>query len=98
MNADPLTFKDIDASTASSHPGIPRNPIITSVGSEVHRQGEIWCSMFWDMRAALLRKYAPTNAASFASANMRVLGYVTRGMQFSPPNPSFAQARDGILI
>src|ERR1044072_1456628 len=45
LNADPLTLKDIDGNAASSHAGIPRNPIITSSGSEVHRQGEVWCSM-----------------------------------------------------
>lgn len=98
LNADPLTLKDIDASTASLHSGIPRNPIIISSGNEVHRQGEIWCSMLWDMRAALLRKYAPTNATQFTNVNMRILGYVTRGLQLAPPNPSFAQARDAILL
>ncbi len=98
MNINPLTFRDIDFSTAASHPGIPRNPIITSGGNEVHRQGEIWCSMLWDVRAALLRKYAPTNAAEYTNANMRVLGYVTRGLQLSPPNPNFVQARDAILM
>ncbi|HTD65515.1 MAG TPA: extracellular metalloproteinase, partial [Candidatus Limnocylindria bacterium] len=97
MNADPLTFKDIDASTASAHPGIPRSPIITSTGNEVHRQGEIWCSMLWDMRAFLLNKYAPTNAVQFDEANTRILRYVTEGLSQSPPNPNFAQARDGIL-
>ncbi len=98
LNVNPLTFRDIDASTASAHGGIPRNPVITSSGNEVHRQGEIWCSMLWDMRAALLRKYAPTNAAEFTNANMRVLGYITRGLQLSPPNPNFVQARDAILL
>lgn len=98
LNANPLTFRDIDFSTAASHPGIPRNPIVTSGGNEVHRQGEIWCSMLWDMRAALIRKYAPANAAEFTNANMRVLGYVTRGLQFSPPNPNFVQARDALLL
>jgi hypothetical protein len=98
MNVNPLTFKDIDVSTASSHPGIPVNPTITSSGNAVHRQGEIWCSMLWDMRAALLRKYAPTNAADYTNVNRRILGYVTRGLQLSPPNPSFRQARDAILL
>jgi uncharacterized repeat protein (TIGR01451 family) len=97
LNVDPLTFKDIDPLRASTHPGIPRNPIVTSGPAEVHRQGEVWCTMLWDMRAYLLRKYAPTNAADYTNANMRVLRYVTLGLQLSPPNPNFLQARDAIL-
>jgi uncharacterized repeat protein (TIGR01451 family) len=98
LNVNPLTFKDIDFGTAASHPGIPRNPIITSGGNEVHRQGEIWCSMLWDMRAALIRKYAPTNATQFTNANMRVLAYVTEGLRQCPPNPNFVQARDALRL
>jgi hypothetical protein len=97
LNANPLTFKDIDPVRASAHPGIPRNPIITSSGPEVHRQGEVWCSMLWDMRAFLLRKYVPTNAVDFTNANNRILRYVTEGLRLSPPNPSFVQAREAIL-
>ena len=97
LNIDPLTFKDIDSSTMSSHTGIPKNPIITSVGNEVHRSGEIWCSMLWDMRVRLLQKYAPTNATAYTNAHTRILRYVTDGMKLCPPNPSFAQARDAIL-
>ncbi len=97
LNFDPLTFKDIDPNQASSHPGVPRSPIVTSGASEVHRQGEVWCSMLWDMRANLLGKYAPTNGADYTNANMKVLGYITLGLQFTPPNPSFVQARDSIL-
>ncbi len=98
MNVNPLTFKDIDPAVASSHIGIPKNPIITSGASEVHRQGEVWCSMLWDMRAYLLRKYAPTNATDFTNANMQVLRYVTLGLRLSPPNPNFVEARDNILL
>ncbi|HWN96061.1 MAG TPA: M36 family metallopeptidase [Methylomirabilota bacterium] len=98
MNVNPLTFKDIDPSVASPHIGIPKNPIITSGAAEVHRQGEVWCSMLWEMRAYLLRKYAPTNATDFTNANMRVLRYVTLGLQLSPPNPNFLQARDSIFL
>ncbi len=98
LGVNPLTFRDIDVSTASTHPGIPINPTVTSSGNAVHRQGEIWCGMLWDLRAALLRKYAPTNAADYTNVNRRILGYVTRGLQLSPPNPSFLQARDAILL
>jgi len=97
LNVNPLTFKDIDPTRASSHPGIPRNPIINGSGSEPHRQGEVWCSMLWDMRAFLLRKYAPSNAVEYTNANLRVLRYVTLGLQLSPPNANFVQAREAIL-
>ena len=98
LSVNPLTFRDIDVSTASTHPGVPVSPIITSTGNAVHRQGEIWCSLLWDLRAGLLRKYMPANSLEYTNVHRRILGYVTRGLQLSPPNPSFLQARDAILL
>lgn len=97
LNVNPLTFKDIDPTRADPHPGVPRNPTVTSGPAEVHRQGEVWCSMLWDMRTLLLGKYAPTNGVDYTNGNMRILRYVTLGMQLSPPNANFLQARDAIL-
>jgi Zn-dependent metalloprotease len=52
-------------------------------GFEVHNDGEIWTSALWDLRQTL----------GATIANRLVL----QGMKFTPCNPSFLNARDGIL-
>ena len=49
----------------------------------VHDDGEIWAETLWDLRRAV-----GTSAAR---------GLVTNGMRLSPDNPSFLEARDGII-
>ena len=93
LSKNPLTFKDIDPSQASSHAGIPVSPIFGgSAADEVHAQGEVWCSILWEARAAMVNKYGPV------IGNQLMLQLVTDGMNLSPPNPNFIQARDGILM
>ncbi len=93
---NPLTFKDIDPTQAVAHDGVPRSPLdsffVAAFASEVHNQGEVWCSMLWEARARLIRKHG------FAVGNRLILQLVTDGMNLSPPNPNFVQARDAILL
>ncbi len=91
MTKNPLTFKDIDPAQASSHTGIPRSPIIGSTANEVHNMGEVWCVTLWEARARLITKYG------FAVGNQLILQLVTDGMNLSPANPNFLQARDAII-
>ncbi len=89
---NPLTFKDIDPTQASSHPGIPISPIFTALAAdEVHAQGEVWCVALWEARANLIAKYGSV------AGNQLMLQLVTDGMNFSPANPNFLEARDAIL-
>lgn len=91
---NPLTFKDIDPNQASPHAGVPMNPLWgfnPADAAEVHNQGEVWCALLWDARAALIRRHG------FAVGNELILQLVTDGMKLSPPNPDFVQARDAIL-
>ena len=90
-NKNPLTFKDIDPAQASAHTGIPRSPIIGTTANEVHNMGEVWCVTLWDARANLINKYG------WAVGNQLMLQLVTDGMNLSPANPTFLQARDAIL-
>jgi len=90
-NIDPGTFKDIDPNQASSHTGVPINPVIANLANEIHNQGEIWCAALWDARANLINQYG------FATGNELILQLVTDGMNLTPANPTFVQARDGIL-
>ena len=53
-------------------------------GAEVHADGEIWAQTLWDLRTAV------------GSAKARAL--VTTGMALLPPEPSFLDARNGILL
>ena len=91
MSKNPLTFKDIDPNQASLHPGIPRSGIVGTQADEVHNQGEVWCVTLWEVRAKLITKYG------YSVGNQLALKLVTDGMNLSPSNPTFLQARDGIL-
>lgn len=91
MTKNPLTFKDIDPVQASSHTGIPRSPIVGTTANEVHNMGEVWCVTLWDARANLINKYG------WSIGNQLILQLVTDGMNLSPANPNFLQARDAII-
>src|SRR5215212_8192420 len=52
-------------------------------GFEIHRDGEVWAAMLWDLRTQL-----------GAAVTDRI---VLNGMKFTPTRPSFLNARDGIL-
>jgi uncharacterized repeat protein (TIGR01451 family) len=90
-NKNPLTFKDIDPGKASAHSGIPRSPVVGTSASEVHNMGEVWCVTLCEARANLINKYG------WAVGNQLILQLVTDGMNLSPANPNFLQARDAIL-
>lgn len=93
MTKNPLTFKDIDPAQASSHPGIPVSPIFADTpADEPHAQGEVWCAILWEARAAMINKYG------YTIGNQLILELVTDGMNLTPANPNFIQARDGILL
>ena len=93
---NPFTFKDIDPTQISAHPGVPRSPIYSPFNpleaDEVHHQGEVWCATLWECRANLVAKYGG------AAGNQLMLQIVTDGMKLSPVNPNFLQARDAIIL
>jgi hypothetical protein len=95
-NKNPLTLADIDPQHARIHLGVPRSPLMgtfsAAQASEVHNQGEVWCSMLWEVRAALVQKYGAT------AGNGLTLQLVTDGLKLTPANPNFVQARDAILL
>ncbi|HTD68750.1 MAG TPA: M36 family metallopeptidase, partial [Candidatus Limnocylindria bacterium] len=89
---NPLTFRDIDPTQASAHSGVPISPVAGGAADEVHNQGEVWCVALWEMRANLIAKHGWTNG------NQLALQLVTDGMNLSPANPNFLQARDAIIL
>ena len=93
-NKNPLTFKDIDPTQISPHPGVPRNPrsaFNATQASEFHAQGEGWCNTLWEIRANLIRKHG------FELGNWLAMQLVADGQALLPPDPDFIQARDGII-
>lgn len=93
-NKNPFTFKDIDPTQILPHTGVPRSPISPfnpQGASEVHQQGEVWCTMLWEVRANLIRKYGP-------AANDLMIQLVTDAMKLTPAAPNFIEARDAILL
>ncbi|MBL9185109.1 MAG: M36 family metallopeptidase [Verrucomicrobiaceae bacterium] len=94
MTKNPLTYKDIDPSKASSHAGVPLNPLWSSSNSdpsEVHGQGEVWCMALLECRRNIILN------RGWATGNELMLQIVTDGMKLAPANPTFLQARDAIL-
>jgi len=97
LSRNPLTFKDIDPAQADyCSSGAPYHTSMfgscsASGASEVHNIGEVWCAMLWEARANLINRYGWT------AGNQLILQLVTDGMNLSPPNPTFLQARDAIL-
>ncbi|HVR35527.1 MAG TPA: extracellular metalloproteinase, partial [Methylomirabilota bacterium] len=92
LSKNPLTFKDIDPDQISSHPGVPISPTAVGEADGVHRIGEVWCVMLWEARANLIDKYG------FETGNELILQLVTDALNLTPPNPTFVEARDAILL
>jgi len=89
MTKNPLTFRHI-AANAVLPPGPPRNP--TGGGpNEFHNAGEVWCSALWEVFVNLVA------AHDHATAEPRMLQYVIGGLKQTPLQPTFVQARDGII-
>lgn len=93
MSKNPLTFKDIDRNQADPHIGVPiASPLADLDPTEVHSQGEVWCSMLWEVRANLIAKHGPT------AGNQLALQLVVDGLKLCPNNPTFIAARNAILL
>ena len=58
---------------------------------KLHNMGEVWCMTLWEARANLVTKYGG------AVGNQLMLQLVTDGMNLSPVNPNFLQARNAII-
>ena len=87
MNINPLTYDDL-----SSQLG-------------VHAIGAVWGEIIWEMTWALIDDYGfnPdvynfTGAINVDAGNIMALAIVTEGLKFTPCQPGFVDARDGILM
>ena len=96
MTKNPLTFRHIqDGQALPAGPPLNTNGDPTGASnSEVHRTGEVWCSMLWECYAALLND---TGRLSFDQASLRMRDYLVAGYKLTPNAPTFVEARDAIL-
>lgn len=94
-SVNPMTWADVDEWTADYTGGIPVSPrgIEANGAMEVHNSGEIWGLSLWEVRSRIIA----ASAGDVPTGNATTLRLVTDGMKFTPPQPSFIQARDAIL-
>ncbi len=59
-------------------------------GAEVHSDGEIWTTVLWEMRSALVGRFGAAAGGEMAAR------MITDAMPLSPPDPSFVDMRDAI--
>jgi extracellular elastinolytic metalloproteinase len=62
------------------------------VGAEVHSDGEIWTTILWDYRKALVERFGQAKGSEIAALT------VTDAMPRSPVDPSFIDMRDAIEL
>lgn len=83
----PLTYGDF-ANRFTSRRTIATNGGSVGIGqifwTEVHRDGEIWATVLWDLRTALGRQTYEQ--------------LITDALKLTPPLPSMLEARDAILL
>lgn len=92
LTKNPLTFKHIENGVA-----LPAGPPSSSGGAtnaEVHNSGEVWAVTVWECYAALLRA---TPRLTFDQARDRMIRYLVAGLKLTPAQPTFTEARDGLL-
>ncbi|MDC0668906.1 M36 family metallopeptidase [Nannocystis radixulma] len=74
------------------------NPIFDNgiPNSEVHNAGEIWSAMLWDAYVALHRRRE--GDLEFDEVRRLMSDYVVAGMMLAPPDPTYTEQRDALLM
>ena len=112
MTKNPLSLVDLDTARAINHQTahghvVPVNAFTSGQygddlfpdlfdaqrANEFHNMGEVWCAALWDARMNLIERF--TNGYL---ANTNLLRIVAEGMKYYAPNPTFLNARDGVLL
>jgi len=68
--------------------------------ADPHNAGEVWASMLFDGYLALLDQVGVPGSglASFGDARRRMADYIVAGMRVAPPDPTFTEQRDALLM
>lgn len=87
-----LTFRHISQGTP-----LPAGPPITTSGipsadnNQVHNAGEVWCAALWSVFVNLVDRHG------YVHAERRMLRYVIGGLDLTPSQPTYLQARNAII-
>jgi large repetitive protein len=92
-----LTFRHISDAEA-----LPTRAPISPGGpnSEVHNAGEVWATMLHEAYVALIRAHTSSTSSStddFASVQRLMGDYIVAGLQLTPRDATYTEARDAIL-
>jgi Fungalysin metallopeptidase (M36)/FG-GAP-like repeat len=91
---NPLTFADIDSLQENRTNGAfaPKSGAhISTTADQVHRAGEVWSSLLWEVRALMITRLG------HVAGNQRAMQVVVDGMKLAPIGPTFIQERDAII-
>ncbi|MBZ5711562.1 M36 family metallopeptidase [Nannocystis pusilla] len=67
-----------------------------SANSLQHNAGEVWATMLWEAYVALHEAHAGDLA--FDDVRRRMSDYVVAGMMLAPPDPTYTEQRDALLM
>lgn len=96
MSVNPLTFKNISIDQPLSPSPHAYDWLARSlVNAEVHTAGEIWSASMWECARNIL---AARPAARFEETRKRFLTDVVAGFKLFPPDLTFTEARNAILM
>jgi uncharacterized repeat protein (TIGR01451 family) len=97
-SVNPLTWADVDDTTASTSGGIAVSPLgFQNNGAlEVHNVGELWALTLWEIRSRIIADPAGANG-DVPTGNRTMLQLVTDAMKLTPLNPTVIEARDALL-
>ena len=92
---NPLTWADVDDTTADMSGGLPVSPLgFESNGAlEPHNAGEVWALSLWEVRSRVIL----ANGNNIPAGNNVMLQLVTDALKMTPIDPSFVEARDALI-
>jgi subtilisin-like proprotein convertase family protein len=96
---NPLTWADVDDTTADSSGGIPPSPLNGSIngGLDIFNAGELWALSLWEVRSRIIADPAGANG-DVPTGNATMLQLVTDALKMTPSHPSFTDARDALIL
>lgn len=94
---NPLIFPNIE--TGKPLPMTKTLPVFdwkgrSRLNAEFHSSGEVWAVMLWDCYRSILERHG---SAALEEMRARMAKYLVAGMEITPPNPTFTEARDALL-
>lgn len=103
--ANPASLAQI-TDLLDSNPPIVADAPLPAGNAQPGVQGQLWGEALWLARAAWLHAYAASTIGSTAAsdqtaykaANDAFLSLVLAGMQLCPPEPTYTEARDALLL